>query len=286
MDAFDDPAIADPALSLQAPSTRTRVEWTLRLVPAASPTDAGHEAPPPPRLRLGALPDGAGYGGLEHRLYRLQVLRGGEAGSAMPPTFAWSRDNASRWHAVQAVAPGNAAGTWRVHLAPGGDGLRQPAPGQWVDWACPGDAPTALMQVLSAAGRTLELQAPPGATAHPPQRDALRLRGWDHAGDPAHGGGVVAAAGCWLPLEDGLGAWFEPGGRFRTGDYWQLAARASAATPYDDDAQRVARPPDGPWRACAALARLRLDAATRSVDVDDLRMMLSLHRGPASGAQP
>jgi hypothetical protein len=38
---------------------------------------------------------------------------------------------------------------------------------------------------------------------------------------------LPVAEGGWITLEDGLQVWFEPGGAYATGDYWQVPARVA-----------------------------------------------------------
>ena len=60
----------------------------------------------------------------------------------------------------------------------------------------------------------------------------------------------------WLALEDGIQIQFQPGGAYRTGDYWLIPARTETGDvqwPRDGNGP-VARPPDGIEHHYAPLA--------------------------------
>jgi len=80
------------------------------------------------------------------------------------------------------------------------------------------------------------------------------LRRWDHtavggSGGPRLAGGALEVTeGSWIGLEDGVQVWFRPGGTYRVGDYWTVAARTVTGTvewPQNPAGEPLLRQPDG-----------------------------------------
>lgn len=77
------------------------------------------------------------------------------------------------------------------------------------------------------------------------------LRRWDQqvTGDALADGTLPIAEGTWIHLEDGVEVWFVEGGKYRTGDYWMVAARTLTGDvewPRDEEGQPLLEPPHGP----------------------------------------
>lgn len=204
---------------------------TARMAARSERPDHADEDPCPVR------PD-ARYRGPENQLYRVEVHEGGAAGEA---TFKWSRENGSVTLAVDGLD-----GTWAELASLGGDGRLDLNVGDWVEFADTASVsrgePLPLLRVeeLDLPGRRVRLSDEPGPSVG--RRPELRpfLRRWDHRpgsgrpsgrgrrGAPApRGGALRIEEGGWLPLEDGVEVWFEPGRTYRPGDFWLVAARTS-----------------------------------------------------------
>lgn len=188
-----------------------------------------------------AAPD-ARYRG-ENQLYRVEIHRGGEAGRA---TFKWSRENAS---VVAPILRTAGETVYLEHL--GADERAGFAAGDWVEILDDDNeltgTPGLLLQVAAVdrARLSLKLRLPDDGEVAMPTYDETGIAGkhpflrrWEQkAGDERRGvpkmseGAAVIAEGSgdegWLALEDGIRVQFQPGGRYRPGDYWLIAARAA-----------------------------------------------------------
>ncbi|MFF7019738.1 DUF6519 domain-containing protein [Streptomyces klenkii] len=287
--AADVPAIREVALGALGPDTavRTKVVWQLDWMPLTEEFFREGVIPvsflreqitqrfgPRPRLEAkaqepqtedgtGALPPGPGYRGPENQLYRVEIHRGGTAGTA---TFKWSRENGSVVLPVLAVN-GSVVEVGTLGRDSGlgvesGDMVElvdDAVTCRTADDADPGDATAPdrnrLYRVADVdhAARHVYLDAYPagdqegqGAGTDPALHPVLRR--WDHrppeqqpadtadqedqaknAQDSA--GAVPVAEGTWLPLEDGIAVRFSAGEdhakprRYRSGDYWLIPAR-------------------------------------------------------------
>jgi hypothetical protein len=189
-----------------------------RLRARARPEDASSE----PCL----TPAGAGYRRLENQLYRVEVHRVREDGSA---TFKWSRDNGS----VVTDWLGKSGSDLQVRSL-GRDtvlGFRSATWAELIDdtHELRGE-PGTLVRVIpsSAADNTLTIDQvqPAGSTTdyadfprHP------KLRRWDSTGEveialaPDNDG--------YLKLEGGVEVRFEMDGGYQPGDYWLIPARTA-----------------------------------------------------------
>ncbi|MGH2720154.1 MAG: DUF6519 domain-containing protein, partial [Actinomycetota bacterium] len=262
-------------------TTRARSIAQVRLTPAVGPwppdcatleperppstgTLAARAQPSPGAADECHVPPGAGYRGLEHQLYRVEVHDPGELGTA---TFKWSRDNgffAAAW-VDQQVADQIVVSTIGL------DSVIRFDNGQ-------------LVEVLDD---TLELQGLPGTlttvtappvettlTVDPPvDRTAFgrnpKVRRWDcEAAAPVE---IAAGNDGFLTIEQGLEIRFSAG-LYNTGDYWLIPARAGVTEgilwPEEAGGAPVALPPAGIVRHTCPLALVRIEdnAAVEVVD--------------------
>jgi Family of unknown function (DUF6519) len=280
--AIEDPSIREVALGGPDTATRARVSWRVRLL-SVDPAAVGRKGSRAKevldravpgigrsflRARAGS-PGETGYTGLENQLYRIEVHKGGEAGTA---TFKWSRDNGS----VASPAWETSDGTIRIDplvLRPG----RRFEPGDWLEPADDGSALRAeappMVRVESVDDDTVRVSGsrdlPLDTSKHP------LVRRWDHgtAGSPELEGAIALAEDRWVDLERGVQIWFEGGGSYRTGDYWVIPAHPATGDvewPCDVDGP-IGRSPAGVRHHAAPLALLRLSKAGRVSVVRDLR---------------
>ncbi len=244
--ALDDPYLRETALGGPDTCLRTQVVWRVRAGAGASCLDFPPDWHPDPaaRARLVAegvpaladddpclTPDPGGYRGIDNRLYRVEVHRGGvvEDGDVL---VKWSRDNAIHRTRYTVVA-----GRLRVESL-GKDDVVALDQGQWVElrdeaaWRAGRPGPMvrlgevngleiAVDEVLDA-----ETNAPLTDAEGNPQTAALptggRLRRWE-------GGAPVAlAVDTALPLESGIQATVGSGA-LRPGEAWTIPARALVA---------------------------------------------------------
>ena len=182
----------------------------------------------------------ARYRGPENQLYRVEIHEGGTAQQA---TFKWSRENGSVTLPVDEVD-----GTWAELASLGNDDKLGLNVGDQVEFVDTGytsrGEPLPLLRVeeIDLPGRRVRLSDEP----HPSvgRRPELHpfLRRWDQRPGTRQGGGtgrtkqsaaklrggaLPVEEGGWLPLEDGVSVYFEPGRTYRPGDFWTVAARTA-----------------------------------------------------------
>lgn len=180
----------------------------------------------------------ARYRGPENQMYRVEIHQGGTAEDA---TFKWSRENGSVTLPVTGID-----GTWAELASLGHDDKLGLDVGDQVELVDTGytsrGEPLPLLRVeeTDLPGRRVRLSDEP----HPSvgRRPGLHpyLRRWDQRSGSGHGGGprrakdsatklrggaVRIEEGGWLPLEDGVCVYFEPGRTYRSGDFWTVPAR-------------------------------------------------------------
>jgi hypothetical protein len=162
---------------------------------------------------------GAGFRGVENRLYRVEIHNGDEPG---PATFVWSRDNGSVLAAVTAFKDGPENQIEVSSL--GRDDTLRFCVGDWVEVLSDrtelAGEPGTIAEItdVDEASRILSLSAPvsdPGDGYFP------RVRRWDQKRAPIP---VSEATTEWFELEDGIKIMFTKPG-FRTGDFWVIPAR-------------------------------------------------------------
>ncbi|KUL52435.1 hypothetical protein ADL22_05025 [Streptomyces sp. NRRL F-4489] len=192
------------------------------------------------------------YRGPENQLYRVEIHDAGAAGQtgaegqadhgghSGPATFKWSRENGSVTFPVDTLD-----GTWVELASLGGDDKLSLHVGDLVEfvdtaYTSRGEAaPLLRVEEVDLPGRRVRLsdEPAPGVGRRPELHPFLRR--WDHQ-EPGRGtvrrgdrpgrlrhGALPVEEGRWLPLEDGVEVYFEPGGRYRTGDFWLIPARTA-----------------------------------------------------------
>jgi hypothetical protein len=204
---------------------------------------------------------GGGYKGLENQLYRVEIHQRGGAGDGQnAATFKWSRDNASVSSRVTDVP---VLDRIRVESV-GRDSVLRFSDGDWVeitdDWRELNGLPGEMRRILPGGGvddatRTIRFEQALPAGMFPvdiqgrtlPERNT-RVRRWDQNGRVVDAAGnllvdltagdatgtiPVNSGATSILLEHGVVVTFElesESGQFRTGDYWQFAARTSDAS--------------------------------------------------------
>jgi hypothetical protein len=221
------------------------------------------------------------YRGAENQLYRVEIHRGGPAGTA---TFKWSRNNGSIAARVTLSgteltvddARGFAAGRW-VELTSDAQELRGSA--------------GRLVKVIKVDGDRLALESPvpvPDDVVEGEQWPT-KVRGWDQRKSSAitlEEGAVPlsesAGPAGWIPLEDGIEVQFLPSADatapnvYNAGDYWQIPARTATGgiewpMSGDDPPQSLPRSPRGVRHHFAPLATLTAAGAAAGWTVIDCR---------------
>jgi hypothetical protein len=304
-------------------TTRAELVWQVRVLRSrralscADLAGLARERLPLLRARAGQpseLPDprvidplAGGYRGMEDRLYRVEIQRGGRANAAAVgsgvATFTWSRENGS---VLFAVLHHSAAGREVVLKLEGlaGDPRRGLAPGDWVqlvdDASTMRGVSSPLLQVerVDLREATVVVAGAADETGSDPDLHPV-LRRWDHA---AHDGSSPAAGDegvllvreattadpGWIELEDGVLVQFPapaPGqtpNDYRTGDYWLVPARTATRdviwSHETVDGEEVARPrpPDGIEHYFAPLAIASMGGdGSWTVDTDCRRQLRS-----------
>lgn len=252
-----EPDLREPALGGpdSGPDTTTRAQtvWQLRLEaidPANAdpdcddfaggwlPSGAGHSAElraratPSPEVDDECLvPPEAGYRGLEHQLYRVEIHADSDAPTA---TFKWSRDNGSVVYPITGVKSVAPLGSVTV-ASLGRDAyltIKEQDVVEVVDDTSTllGVANDLYRVQVDPADLTVSLDDQlPGLLGQDQDAHPL-IRRWDHR---PRTGITIAADGAveiqedqWLPLESGVEVMFRAGSTYRTGDYWLIPARA------------------------------------------------------------
>jgi hypothetical protein len=191
----------------------------------------------------------ASYTGPENQLYRVEINRGGAAGTTpgKSATFKWSRENGA---VVYPIAGGG--GTTKVVVESlGRDDRFGLSEGNLVEVQ---DDRSVLLnlarnllsvQSVDSTSLTVTLGGTPDSTIGSDETLHPLLRRWDQtAGDLAEGGltldtdnAAFVQEGVWLTLEDGIQIRFQPAdpaqpsnsplNNYLTGDYWLIPARTA-----------------------------------------------------------
>jgi hypothetical protein len=191
------------------------------------------------------------YRGAENLLYRVEIH---DAGEGTIPTLKWSRDNGSTVARVRSVDG------QQIVIEPPAGGIERFPQGGAVEVT---DLRRELAQHpgvlrgiadVDAAGATLTLSGPALPKIAPSADNPVTVRLWD---SPASA--LEIPKGEWIALEDGIEVVFSAG-RFRTGDFWLIPARAASASiewPVDGAGHARHRVPLGIEHVYAPLALVR-----------------------------
>lgn len=269
------------------------VEWEALHRPAGLLN--ARAVPADPAANPCELPAGAGYTRLENQLYRVEVHQPGALGAA---TFKWSRDNGVVVAAIEKI---DGSSVTVDSLGP--DEVLGFANGQWVELT--DDAlelngqPGQLALIVDVKPATRELVLSPAPAKLAPAAAAgvapelhPKLRRWDQIDQPlarADEQGIVTSA-AWLPLEDGVEVQFslpDPGGVFRTGDYWLIPARTATGDlewpPYEaPNAAPQPQPPLGIEHHRCRLALIAVEDGKVEVVADCRRLFSPITETPAA----
>ena len=176
------------------------------------------------------IPPGAGYRGMENRLYRVEIHKGGKLGAAK---FKWSRVNASVGSKVKALHNNN-----QIELSSlGRDNYLRFKIGDWIellDDHLEFKSESGFMsKVIDIDEERLLLTFDPPISANfnldDPKRHTRVVR-WDQKHD-LDANGQVSVTGSKIDLEDGIQVEFSidpanPDGEFKIDDFWVFAARS------------------------------------------------------------
>jgi hypothetical protein len=248
---LEDPAIREVALGGPDTTTRTQTVCQVKLLRiaddgplAAYDCESVPASPSTGQLAAGvvtggaptnpcAVPEGAGYTGLENRLYRVEIHDDGRDANGnvvRPPTFKWSRDNGA---VVLPLASENGIDGDTLALKRlGFDEVLTLRVGDWVEvlgdetelYGRPGTLAQVVPNGIDAADLEIELDRDVSAHA---SEGHLKVRRWDHqpTDDLALIDGALPVPAGAFELEDGVVVEFEPGGTYHVGDYWLIPAR-------------------------------------------------------------
>jgi hypothetical protein len=237
--AIEDPNLREVALG--GPDTTTRLQtvaqvkvlsdvgtigchdqadkWDSLTAPSAGRMSAHAKSVPDPDDPCLIRP-GAGFRGLENRLYRVEVHTPGARGTA---TFVWSRDNGSVLASVDRFVSA-------TQIQVGSLGRDQTLGFKKGDRV---EVSSDLTELLGTHGtmakvdhvdevrRVLTLSENVSAHNHNGKFHP-RVRRWDQPGDPI----PIPTTDPWIPLEDGVEVCFTAG-PFRPGDAWVIPARTA-----------------------------------------------------------
>ena len=264
----EDDSIREVALGGPDTAARSKLVWQVKWTQATGVDQplCGTPPPPAPRGWLQAMAKqsslstnpciinpNASYTGPENQLYRVEINRGGTAGTTTgsSATFKWSRENGS---VIYPIASGGGTATIVVDSLGRDDrfGLKE---GNLVevqdDRSVLLNLPGNLLpvQAIDSTTMTVTLNGTPDAVLGSDKTLHPLLRRWDQSnGDPAEGGlmldndnAAFVQEGVWLTLEDGVQIRFQPAdpmqsppttppppvNQYRTGDYWLIPARTA-----------------------------------------------------------
>ena len=318
----EDDSIREVALGGPDTAARSKLVWQVKWTqPAGAGADGppcGTPPPPAPRGWLQAMAKqsspstnpciinpNASYTGPENQLYRVEINRGGAAGTTpgTSATFKWSRENGS---VIYPIASGGGTATVVVESLGRDDrfglvegNLVEVQDDRSVLLNLPGNL--LLVQAIDSTTMTVTLNGTPDAVLGSDETLHPLLRRWEQAsGDPAEGGltldndnAAFVQEGVWLTLEDGVQIRFQPAppvNQYLTGDYWLIPARTATGdvewpkvtdvqgNPETDDQGNiipVALPPHGITHYYAPLAVISVGANDVSV-VSECRSSFNL----------
>lgn len=180
------------------------------------------------------------YRGQENQLYRVEIHAGGNLKQKPQPTFKWSRDNGS---IAAAWVGNNDDGAMLVSNTHGFDAK------QWIEITSEEQdllgQPGEFVKIVKVEGGALYLETPQAWDKNTPKK----VRRWDQTKteEIQLPDGVVpikegTTEADWIDLEDGLQVQFQPGGHYRTGDYWLIPARTAGTIEWPVEVGADGRP--------------------------------------------
>ena len=317
----EDDSIREVALGGPDTAARTKIVWQVKWQQATLNSDHNPICSTPalqgPRGLLQAMAKqnsqstnpciinpSAAYTGPENQLYRVEINRGGIAGTTpgSSATFKWSRENGS---VIFPISSGGGTATLVLETL-GRDDRFGLVEGSLVevqdDRSVLSNQSGILLPVqsITASSTTVTLSGTPSSVTGSDETLHPLLRRWDQSnGDPAEGGLTLDTAndncafvqeGVWLMLENGVQIQFQPAdpvqavvqeaakpavNQYLTGDYWLIPARTATGDvewPTITDAQGnttpLALPPHGITHYYAPLAIAEITATGISVTSD------------------
>lgn len=304
---IEDHEIREVALGGPDTTTRTRVVWQVKAHKLArsmtcvaikrSWQNLIHKWQPKNRGMLAAIaesspgitPADRGYSGSENHLYRIEIHKAGRI--TKKPTFKWSRNNGTVAYKIHSIDVDTSSDTTRLTLDRPSQSISLSL--QLQDWVevlddyCVLEAkPGSLLQVkeIDEAESRVTLQGLCSGSICRDQSRLCLMRRWEQKkgnGSQIQDGAIVIKEGLgensWLDLERGIRIRFDPGGKYRTGDYWLIPARAVTGGiewPCSDGSP-LARPPFGICHHFAPLSIINVDALG-SVSARDCRSAFRL----------
>ena len=305
--ALDDPLILEPALGGPDTTTRTKIEWQVRLQkiddPSNSPSISGmkflSEKSSSGTLQvrtnqskiisstsdknnsddLCMLPPTSGYRSLENHLYRVEIHKpGSKPGDDI--TYKFSRDNGSVVAKIVDIV-----GT-SLYISSIGKDITNDLRGQWVEitddrydlWGMPGT----LVKIKDDSNIQGQLEFDNSSTngmqiteENFPKQFNPKIRRWDSK----DGEQQVLESGTnddgFLSLENGIEIKFSKHGNYNTGDYWLIPARTGIGDvewpQNDDDGLPAECQATGIKHHYASLALLQYDKTDGFVSSIDYR---------------
>lgn len=249
--AVEDETIREVALVGADTATRTKTVWQVKLRKVEKPPEKPEDDCPciPAHRQAGLaartgpagpedpciLQQGAGYHGLDNRLYRVEIHRPGMTGTA---TFKWSQDNGCVACAAEKVEDNRITLKGPVQRA--GEVF---LPGQLVELTDElhelSAVPGILSTIQSVCGNVLIFGDGSGISAKDFPLDLKpKVRLWNRClkGSGSDDGQKTGVD--WIDLEKGIQVRFEPNGDYRCGDYWLIPARRATGQiewPYNED---------------------------------------------------
>jgi hypothetical protein len=221
----------------------------------------------------------------ENCLYRIEIHKPGKAGDNA--TFKWARRNGSNDLSIFPVETSNEddSDTALIKLK-GLSGVRPLGiyVGDWVEiiddnYILRSNAfPLWRVDSISEADASLILKRTASSDKTSVFEKNPILRKWEHKeGRNPDKGGIQLLEGAakieegkWLFLENGIQIQFQPGGNYRTGDYWLIPARVETGDiewPKQSDNTPAKIPPHGIEHHCAPLAVIYV-AENRDIFID------------------
>ena len=204
-----------------------------------------------------SIPPESRYRGAGNQLYRIEIQRGGEeawngtvekdgtlsGNTDKAATFKWSRDNGSM---VFPIVSQN--GNLVTLQSLGHDSYSMLKEDDWVEIVddeveLQGEAGIlAQVEEIDPVEMTVKLKLPDNADANDPRfkwpsypakiDTHPLLRRWDHgtlADVPMSEGAILISESTegWIKIEQGIEVQFQPGGKYRAGDFWLIPARVA-----------------------------------------------------------